>query len=132
MFQLFNTASDDKTIKSISSSDYEKILPVKDLNINDDIKNNKDKAFIIKTDGENWWYYYNNILSRSYIDGNNNRKEICSIICCTDADDEKSIIFIMENNMKIEMWYNRDKIIIKMDDFEVNYPKKRMKWIYPK
>jgi hypothetical protein len=73
MFQLFNTVSDDKTIKSISSSNYQKILPVKGetkvLNFIDDIENNKDKAFDIEDFGRTFWYFYKYQLTRIHEDG---------------------------------------------------------------
>lgn len=134
MFQLFNTVSDDKTIKSISSSNYQKILPVKGetkvLNFIDDIENNKDKAFVIEDFGRTSWYFYKYKLTRIYEDGDGIERKICSIFVLKR---NLSMFFILENNTEVTISYvSEEKIEIKLNNSIYSLKRDTMKWIGPK
>jgi hypothetical protein len=127
MFQLFDIVSDDKKIKSISSSD---VLPAKVLNIVEDVKNNKDKAFIIQVSVNAYWYCYDHNLTRIYKDTDGNDKKICSIISFKKYS---SLFFILENNMEVTISYTSDeKIAMKVNNHSFLIERTNMKWIDPK
>lgn len=101
------------------------------VNIIDDIWENPNhlgKAFIVETTSDTSWHYHKSKLTRIYKNGYELDRKICSVFM---ARDDISLIFVMENNMKVKVYYDYDDIAIEVNDIKSIYPRKIILWADP-